>query len=358
MRRAVIQNDEIHHHRRHTWEQRGGADMNAVPEAPRPNPITAYLRRLSRVEELGVIAGLLAIALYLSLHPTSGEDFRQSSNFLQVARQASYFGIMAVGMVFVLSMGDVDLSVGSILTLVNITAAIALRDGLGVPIALLIGICVGAFCGFANGTLSVLLRIPTIIITLGTMSLFHGIALVISDASPISTFSKKHWFFEVGGGQLGGIPASVIFMLLVGALGYVLFNMTPFGWRVQAIGSNATAARFSGIAIAKYRILVMTLMGAISGLAGIMALAFLQSADPTTGAGFELKVIAAAIIGGTALTGGGGSIPGAILGALLIALIANGLVLLEYNAYWSTAVTGAVIILAVALGNLVRRKET
>ena len=331
--------------------------MSAAPDAPAPNPLTSTLRRVSRVEELGVIAGLLAIALYLGLHPTSGEDFRQSSNLLQVARQASYYGIMAVGMVFVLSMGDVDLSVGSILTLVNITTAIALRDGLGIPIALLIGISVGAMCGLVNGALSVLLRIPTIIVTLGTMSLFRGIALVISDASPISRFSKDHWFFDVGGGQVFGIPTSVIVMLLVCALGYVLFNMTPFGWRVQAIGSNATAARYSGIAIAKYRILVMTLMGSISGMAGIMALAFLQSADPTTGAGFELQVIAAAIIGGTALTGGGGSIPGAILGALLIALIANGLVLLEYNAYWGTAVTGAVIIFAVALGNLVRRKE-
>jgi ribose transport system permease protein len=321
-------------------------------------PIRGALRNLTRVEEIGVIAGLLAIALYLTLHPTSSEAFRQPYNLLQVARQASYFGMMAVAMVFVLSMGDVDLSVGSILTLVNISTALAMRNGIGVETAVLMGLSLGALCGFANGTLSVLLRIPAIIITLGTMSLYRGIALVISDASPISQFPKNNAFFEVGGGQIAGIPASVIVMILVGAAGYVLFNMTAFGWRVQAIGSNSTAARYSGIAIAKNRILVMTLMGAVAGLAGVTALAFLQSADPTTGSGFELQVIASAILGGTALTGGSGSIPGAILGALLIALIANGLVLLEYNAYWGVAVTGAVIILAVAFGNLIRRKET
>ena len=315
------------------------------------------LHRLIRSDEIGVVVGLLAIALFLSFHPTSGEDFRQTGNLLQVARQASYYGIMAVGMVFVLAMGDIDLSVGAVLTLVNITTAIALREGVGVPAAVVIGLLTGAACGLLNGALSVALRIPTIVVTLGTMSLFRGIALVISDASPISGFSKSGAFFEFGGGQIFGIPTSVVVMLVVCAAGYVLFTATPFGWRVQAIGSNATAARYSGISIAWHRIKVMTLMGIVSAIAGIMALAFLQSADPTTGSGFELQVIASAILGGTALTGGTGSIPGAILGALLIALIANGLVLLEYNAYWGVAVTGAMIILAVAVGNLVRRKE-
>ena len=332
--------------------------MRGEADIPPARTAGGIFGRLSRVEEIGVIVGLLAIALYLSLHPTSGEAFRQPFNLLQVARQASYYGIMAVGMVFVLSMGDVDLSVGSILTLVNIATAMLLRDGWGVPAAVLAGLSLGAMCGLLNGLLSVGLRIPTIIVTLGTMSLFRGVALVVSDASPISRFSKHHPFFDIGGGQVSGIPASVIVMLLVGAGAFVLFNHTAFGWRVQAIGSNATAARFSGISIAKYRILVMTMMGAIAGVAGIMALAFLQSADPTTGQGFELQVIASAILGGTALTGGSGSVPGAILGALLIALIANGLVLLEYNAYWGVAVTGAVIILAVALGNLVSRRST
>jgi ribose transport system permease protein len=260
-------------------------------------------------------------------------------------------------MVFVLSMGDVDLSVGSVLTLVNIVTALALREGLPVPAAVVIGLLTGAGCGLLNGVLSVALRIPTTIVTLGTLSVYRGLALVFSNATPISRFSKESALFTVGGGAIAGVPASVVVMLLVGIAGSVLFTQTPFGWRVQAIGSNLQAARFSGIAIARYRILVMTLMGTIAAVAGIMALAFLQSADPSTGPGFELFVIASAIIGGTALSGGSGSIPGAILGALLIAVIRNGLTLLGVSAYWGTAVTGAVIILAVAVDALIKRRS-
>jgi ribose transport system permease protein len=315
------------------------------------------MRRILRSDEIGVVVGLLAVCLVLGLHPETGEAFRSQSNLLQVARQASYYGIMAVGMVFVLSMGDVDLSVGSILTLVNIATAIALRNGMAMPIAVLVGLGTGAACGFLNGALSVALRIPTIIVTLGTMSIYRGLALVWSNATPISQFSKENALFTVGGGEILHIPTSVAVMLLVGMVGYVLFTQTPFGWRVQAIGSNPQAARFSGIPIARHRIMVMTLMGVIAAIAGIMALAFLQAADPSTGPGFELLVIASAIIGGTPLAGGSGTIAGAIMGALLIAVIRNGLVLKGVQAYWSTAVTGVVIILAVAVGALVKRKN-
>jgi ribose transport system permease protein len=311
-------------------------------------------RRLMEIDEIGVIAALLAIGLVLTL---TTPTFLQPTNLLQVARQASYYGIMAVGMVFVLSMGDVDLSVGSVLTLVNIVTAIALREGLPVPAALLLGLSTGGLCGAINGGLSMALRIPTIIVTLGTLSVYRGLALVLSDATPISQFSKQNALFSVGGGAILGVPASVVVMLLVGVVAGVLFNQTPFGWRVQAIGSNLQAARFSGIPIARYRILVMTLMGTIAAIAGIMALAFLQSADPSTGPGFELFVIASAIIGGTALTGGSGSIPGAILGALVIAVIRNGLVLRGLSAYWGITVTGLVIIAAVAIDSFVKRRQ-
>ena len=314
-------------------------------------------QRVLRSDEIGVLAGLLVVCIALTFHPSSSQYFPTQSNLLQVARQASYYGIMAVGMVFVLSMGDVDLSVGSILTLVNIVTAIALRSGMPVPLAVLVGIATGAACGFLNGALSVALRIPTIIVTLGTMSVYRGLALVWSNATPISQFSKESALFTIGGGEILHIPTSAVVMVLVGMVGYVLFTQTPFGWRVQAIGSNAQAARFSGIPIARHRIMVMTLMGVISAIAGVMALAFLQSADPTNGPGFELLVIASAIIGGTPLSGGAGTIFGAIMGALLIAVIRNGLVLLSVPTYWSDTVTGIVIILAVAVGTLVKRKS-
>ncbi|MEP6664434.1 MAG: ABC transporter permease, partial [Verrucomicrobiota bacterium] len=199
---------------------------------------------------------------------------------------------------------------------------------------------------------------PTIIITLGTMSVFRGLALVLSKATPVGNFPKDNALFHLGGGNLFGVPTSVLVMLAVGFVGHLLLCHTAFGWRAQAIGSNAQAARFSGIPLARYRILAMSIMGLVAGIAGVMELAFLQSGSPTTGQGYELYVIASTIIGGTALAGGSGSVIGGILGALLIAVIRNGLVLLEFSAYWGTVVTGVVIIAAVAIGGLVKGQRT
>jgi ribose transport system permease protein len=327
------------------------SEAQAVKAAP--PLLLSMLNRVRQVDEIGVLVALFVMGFILTM---STDVFLTPVNLLQVARQASYYGIMAVGMVFVISMGDIDLSVGSILMLVNIVVGLALREGVPLGAAILIGIGAGAVCGFVNGGLSVLLRIPTIIVTLGTLSVFRGIGLVISKATPISQFSKDNWFFTVGGGNILGVPSSVVVMLLVCAVGFVIFNRTSFGRRVQAIGSNRQAALFSGIRINQNRIMVMTLNGIISAIAGIMALAFLQAGDPQTGPGFELYVIASAIIGGTQLSGGSGSIPGAVLGALIIAVIRNGLVLIGLSAYWSTVATGAVIILAVAIDYFIKRR--
>jgi len=226
-----------------------------------------------------------------------------------------------------------------------------------VPLAVAGGLITGATCGLANGLLGVVLRIPTIVVTLGTMSVFRGLALVLSKATPVGNFPKDNLLFHLGSGNALGVPTSVLVMLAAGLAGHVLLSHTPFGWRAQAIGSNAQAARFSGIPLARYRVAAMTLMGFVAGIAGVMELAFLQSGSPTTGLGYELYVIASVVIGGTALTGGSGSVPGGILGALLIAVIRNGLVLLEFSAYWGTVVTGAVTIAAVAIGGWVKRQR-
>ncbi|MEO8427650.1 MAG: ABC transporter permease [Verrucomicrobiota bacterium] len=311
-------------------------------------------RRLRAIDEIGVVVALLSVCFLLWL--ATGDNFVRPANLFQVARQASSYGIMSAGMVLLLSMGEIDLSVGAILTLVNIVTAVALREGMPMPLAALVGLGTGAACGLVNGLLGMLLRIPTIIVTLGTMSIYRGLALVLSKATPIGNFSKDNLLFDLGSSNLLGVPTSVLVMLAVGLVGHVLLNHTAFGWRVQAIGSNAQAARFSGIRLARYRVVAMTLMGLVASIAGIMELAFLQSGSPTTGQGYELYVIASAIIGGTALTGGSGSVAGGILGALLIAVIRNGLVLLELSAYWGTVVTGAVIIAAVAIGGLVKRQ--
>jgi len=330
--------------------------MTAQADSGQSRAIEGLRRVVKRVlafDEIGVLAALLIIGLLLSL---TTDSFLTTSNLLQVARQASYYGIMAVGMVFALSMGDVDLSVGSILMFVAIITAILLRAAIPLPVAVVLGLTAGALCGFINGLLSVTLRIPTIIVTLGTMSIYRGLALVFSNAKPISNFPKNNLFFKLGGSTIMGIPTSVVVMIVVAVLGYILFSRAAFGMRVMAIGSNKQAAQFAGVRIVRHRLLVMTLVGLCAGIAGVMALGFLQTADPSTGPGMELYVIASAIIGGTALTGGSGSIPGAILGALIIAMIRNGLVLLGFSAYWGIVATGVVIILAVALDRFVKRK--
>jgi ribose transport system permease protein len=266
---------------------------------------------------------------------------------------------MAVGMVFVIAMGDIDLSVGSIWMLSSVMMAIALRDGYSIWIAVAVCMLVATLCGFLNGALGVALGIPTIIVTLGTLSLYRGLGLVVTNATPVSGYNLETWFFEWIGGRdpVFGLWISVWVMLVTGVLGWILFNRTPFGRRVQAIGSNRQAALFSGIRISRTRILVMTLMGFIVGIAAVVALAFNRNGSPTVGVGTELGVIAATIIGGTALSGGSGSVLGAILGALIIALIQNGLALLAVPPAWSTAVTGIVIIVAVTLDYLIKRRS-
>ena len=209
-------------------------------------------RRLLAVDEIGVVVALLSVCGLL--WATTGHQFAQSTNLLQVARQASSYGIMAVGMVLLLSMGEIDLSVGAILTLVNVVTAVALREGMPMPLAVLIGLVTGATCGLANGLLGVLLRIPAIIVTLGTMSVFRGLALVLSKATPVGQFSKDNLLFNLGGSDALGLPTSVLVMLGVGLAGHVLLNHTAFGWRAQAIGSNGQAARFSGIPLDRYRV--------------------------------------------------------------------------------------------------------
>src|SRR5258706_15833588 len=189
------------------------------PTATQP---TIVWRRLRAFDEIGVVVALLTVCGLLWL--AARDQFIQPTNLLQVARQASSYGIMAVGMVLLLSMGEIDLSVGAMLTLVNIVAAVPLREGLPMPLAVLVGLATGATCGLANGLLGVLLRIPTIIVTLGTMSVFRGLALVLSKATPVGNFPKTNLLFDLGSGNVVGVPTSVLVMLAVGLAGHVILG--------------------------------------------------------------------------------------------------------------------------------------
>ena len=297
---------------------------------------------------------MLAICLALTL---STDTFFTEQNLVSVLRQSSYIGIMAVGMVFVISMGDIDLSVGSLWMLTSVSMSVMFREGYHPAVIIPAGLLIATACGLANGLLSVALRIPTIIVTLGTLSIFRGLGLVVSGGSPVSGYDQTTWYFRVMGAKFLGIWMSAWAMFAVALFGWFLFNQTAFGRRVQAIGSNRQAARYTGIRVDRYRVMVMTLMGFIVGIAAVMLLAFQRGGNPASGPGQELYVIAATIIGGTALTGGSGSVIGAVVGAIIVWLIQNGLVLLHVDPSWATVSTGGVIIVAVALDYLIKRRS-
>ena len=321
-----------------------------------PRPDWNRLRRhAGAFDALGVAGALLVACVVLGF---ATDTFLATDNLIKVARQASAYAILAVGMVFVLTIGEVDLSVGAIVTLVNVVTAIALREGVPVGGAVLIGLALGTACGAANGALSVVVRVPVIIVTLGTMAVYRGLAIGFSESRSISRFPKTGPFFTVGGGDVAGLPVGVWVMLVLCAAGYVLLNHTAFGWRLQAIGSNRRAARFSGVPLRRYKVVVTAVMGGVCGLVALIAVAFFKSGNPNTGVGYELVVIASAIIGGTSLSGGSGSVVGAVLGALLIAVINDGMNHLGVPSDWNLSITGGVILVAVGLSSLINRSKS
>lgn len=311
--------------------------------------------RIFQFGEAGILTGLIVIGTLLAI---SSDNFLLPQNLIQVVRQASYFGIMSVGMVFVMSQGDIDLSVGVMYNLIAMVMARLLAEGVSVDVIIPIGLLLGALLGLFNGGLALLLDIPMIIVTLGTMSIYSGLSLVVSGSTSIANFPKENWFFTVFGGTFfGPVPTSVILMFLVAIVGYIIYNHSTFGRHVCAVGANREAARYAGINVSRIRLLTMVQMGIICAIAAIGVLGFLKAADPSIGKGSEMSVISAAIIGGASLAGGAGSIIGAIIGALIIAVVRNGLVLLGVSVYWQGVVTGAVIILAVALDYVIKRQK-
>ena len=335
--------------------RQSGSASRSAPLGPTHGGMQSTLRTISGIEGFGVVAAMLGLCLFLTF---TTDTFFTQNNIVSVLRQSSYIGIMAVGMVFVISMGDIDLSVGTLLMFTSVTMSVMFREGYHPALIIPAGILLATACGLINGILAVALRIPTIIITLGTFSIYRGLGLFVSGGSPVSGYDQTVWFFRVLGSRFLGIWMSVWAMFAVAILGWFLFNRTAFGRRVQAIGSNRQAAHYAGIRVNRYRIMVMALMGFIVGIAAVMLLAFQRGGNPASGPGQELYVIAATIIGGTALTGGSGSVIGAVVGAIIVWLIQNGLVLLGVDTAGATVSTGSVIILAVALDYLIIRRPS
>jgi ribose transport system permease protein len=307
-----------------------------------------------RVDEFGVIAALIALVLVIgAFHPT----FLEAAQLVDVVEQAAFVGILACGMTYLLAMRELDLSVGSNYALSIIGAATLMQHGVDPWLGAVAGVALGGFLGMVNGLIGEAVRIPSIITTLGTLSLYRGLALAISDGKNVADLPRTHGFFTFVGGDLLGVPVPV-WVLLIVALGLtIVLRSTRFGATVRAIGSNPDAARFSGISLPRTRIQVLVLSGALAGLSGMLTLAFFASGDPTIGNGYELQAIAAAIIGGTPLRGGSGTVWGSVLGAVILGTVASGLVYFGVPINWNLFATGVVILLAVAMDSLLRRRR-
>lgn len=302
--------------------------------------------------QLGTLVGLLALCVLLAILTP---HFLTVSNLLNVLEQTSINAIVAVGMTFVIVSGGIDLSVGSIVALAGVVLASALQLGWPVAAAVPVALVVGSACGLANGLLVTAGRLPPFIATLGMMSVARGLALMWAEGRPISGFDEG--FRAIATGRLAMVPASVLVMLGVYAVAHAALGWTVFGRNVYAIGGNEEASRLSGVPVRRDKTAVYALSGGCAGLAAVVLTARLNSAQPTAGVMYELDAIAATVIGGTSLLGGQGTLGGALVGALIMGVLRNGLNLLNVSSFFQQVVIGVVIIGAVLVDMALKQRR-
>lgn len=314
-------------------------------------PVNNKARTAEFIARYGIVFILLVMVVAFSiLSPIiRGEQyFLTGRNLIQIALQAAINAIIAVGMTFIITSGGIDLSVGSTVALGGVLAAMAMRDtAIGPFGGFFVAVGVGLACGLFNGFLITRIKLPAFIATLGTMGIFRGLALVISEGRPIYGFGRE--FLQIFAGNIGPIPTSVIAATLVALIGWFILSQTRFGKYTIAIGGNEQTTRRAGIPVNRYKVGIYGLGGLLTGIASALLLARLSSGDPTYGNSFELDAIAATVMGGTSLDGGEGSISGTIVGALIISIVRNAMNIFNVPSYWQQVVIGGVIVLAVVL---------
>ncbi|MEM9577674.1 MAG: ABC transporter permease [Pseudomonadota bacterium] len=302
--------------------------------------------RSMNLQQSVIYVGFFTIFLFFAV-TLYDDGFLTSRNLTNIVLQTAPATIMAIGLVFALSAGEIDLSFGSIVAVSALSAAVAMQSGpmiLGVAVGLGAGILIGGF----NGLLVAYLRLPSFLVTLATMGLFAGIARSMTDLRSIPVINET--FTGIfGSGRLFGVPSLVIWTIVAVIVGHVIYRHTRFGAHVLAVGDNARAAQVSGIKVPRVRLMVLTLCGATAGLAGLLYAGRIQAAKYTLGESDLMTVIAAVIVGGTALNGGKGSVIGALLGSLMMGMLNNGLILMGLQVSDQMIVRGLIILLAVAI---------
>ncbi len=296
----------------------------------------------------------LALILVCALFSSMTSRFLTPTNISVILNQVSVNAILAFGVTFVIIAGGIDLSLGSLVAVCGVVVALLSQNNeyslwLAIIGTLIAGIALGAL----NGFIVVLTKVPPFIVTLGTMTIGRGVALILSKGRPISDLNESLNF--LGNGDLFGIPIPILFLVLSYATCHILLTKTIFGRYVKAIGGNEMASYVAGVRVNRIKLYVYMISGLFAALAGIFLTARINTGQPNAGLGFELDAIAAVIIGGTSTRGGKGTITGTLLGVLFIGVINNGLDLINVSAYWQQVIMGGIIILAVVLDGLYQK---
>lgn len=303
---------------------------------------------LAFIKRFGIVMVLLLLILVFSLVSPA---FLTVTNIINVARQVSMLGIVSVGVTFVMISGGMDLSVGAQVSMAGMVSAWSmLHLGASPVMAVFIGIFAGTLLGFFNGFTAIRLSIHPLIVTLAAMTIFRGISYIICGGLPIFGFPEE--FTVLGQGYLSIIPIPVIVLVFAVILGSFILNKTYFGRYFYAMGGNEEAARLSGINIKRLKVLVYSISGFFAGIAGVILLSRVNSAQPNAATGYEFDVMTAAVLGGISIKGGEGKISGVFVGVLIIGVLSNGLILMNVGDYYQNVVKGLVLIMAVAFDSM------
>ncbi|KFJ07442.1 ABC transporter permease [Bifidobacterium tsurumiense] len=300
----------------------------------------------------GALIGLIILCIALSFVAPA---FLSAPNLLNVGIQAATVAILAFGQTFVIVAAGIDLSVGATAAVSSMLVAYT-GANMGLPawLTIIVGLLAGAAFGACSGMMNAFLRLPSFIATLAMMSVARGLTLVISDGRPISTSGMVNFF----GGTLAGIPVPIIMMVIMGIVASIILNFTTIGRSMYAVGGNMEASRLSGISVHKTQIMVFVLSGIFAAVAGLVIAGRLHSAQPQAADGYEMDAIASVVIGGASLSGGKGKISGTFIGAILLAVIRNGLNIMNVSSFWQKVVIGLVIAFAVSFDTLRRKVDT
>lgn len=319
---------------------------------------TASLRMAKLRGQLQQLLAFASLVLIFGFFAIASPAFLTWSNVTGILLQTAVVGLLALGTTFVIITGGIDLSIGTGMTLVAVMAGVFIvYNGLPLPLGVLLAVAFGALIGATNGFFVSVLKIPPFIATLAMMMAAEGLALVISGARPIY-FSGVEGFTHIAlGALIPGVPNAILVFFGMALLGWFVLSRTIIGRYTFAIGSNEEATALSGVNVTKWKIIIYTVAGVFTGVAGVVLAARLNSAQPALGMGYELEAIAAVVIGGTSLQGGKGSMIGTVIGALIMGTLINGLRIMSIPQEWQQVAVGAVILIAVYM-DILRRRRT